>query len=81
LALPQAGFQTNDFSFSPSWYGSVNLFWRKSSINKGFGGAIYLQPAEKALQWYLQNFPGATQLEDGALYWSSEVAKAILDIK
>ena len=59
----------------------TNLFMRaiQDSMAKGFGGSIYLAPAEKALEWYLTNFPGAQLLADGRLYWSAEAAKAILN--
>ena len=59
----------------------TNLFMRaiQDSMAKGFGGSIYLVPAEKALEWYLTNFPGAQLLADGRLYWSAEAAKAILN--
>jgi RHS repeat-associated protein len=53
----------------------------QDSLAKGFGGAVYLNPAEQALAWYLEHFPGAQTLPNGALYWSPEAAKAILGVQ
>ena len=48
------------------------------SMAKGYGGSILLWPTQQALQWYLENFPGAQLLENGYLYWSSEAAQKLL---
>ena len=48
------------------------------SMSQGYGGSIYLMPTEQATEWYLANFPGAMQLANGYLYWSSEAAQSIL---
>lgn len=53
----------------------------QDSVAKGYGGSIYLFPAQKAVEWYLANFPGAQMLADGRLYWSAEAAQALLNGK
>jgi RHS repeat-associated protein len=49
----------------------------QNSINKGYGGAIFLHPASQAEGWYLSHFPGSIP-KGGGLYWSPEAALKIL---